>query len=300
MLIGNSATTANLVTGAKLIINSTDSMLLPTGSTTQRPDNVGGTAVAGMLRYSTTTSTLEYYNGSIWKVPGQEFTIVADNQFNGDGGTLAFQLTNLITGTAGLTTAGTLVSINGVLQIPTIAYSTFSSNNTVVFTEAPAVGDLIDIRTLTTTATPQFISDTSGYNNILATASGVEISTGTSSSLPVVSWTPAGAQINQTGNTTVTTNGVATVVDSFDSGAYSSAEYTVTATIANTNIRWIGKILIVTDGASVYTTAVGGVGTASNALATFSGTVNSGTVNVKATVTNPNTILRINKLYQPV
>jgi hypothetical protein len=300
VLIGNSATTANLITGAKLIINSSDSMLLPAGTTTQRPDNVGGTAVAGMLRYSTTTSTLEYYNGSIWKVPGQEFTIIVDNQFNGDGGTVAFQLTNLISGSAGLTTAGTLVSINGVLQIPTIAYSTFSSNNTVVFTEAPAVGDLIDVRTLTTTATPQFISDTSGYNNILATASGVEISTGTVSSNTVVSWAPGGAQVNQTANVTVTTSGSATTIDSFAFGSYASAEYTVTATIANTNIRWIGKVLVVTDGSTVYTTSLGGVGTASNTLATLSGTVNSGTVNIKATVTNNNTILRINKLYQPV
>jgi hypothetical protein len=37
VVIGNSATTSTLVTGAKLIVNTTDSILIPVGSTAQRP-----------------------------------------------------------------------------------------------------------------------------------------------------------------------------------------------------------------------------------------------------------------------
>ena len=71
--------------------------------------------------------------------------MITDQQFNGDGTTTAFTLSNTAT------TASTIVSINGVLQIPTSAYSV--SGVTLTFTEAPAAGDLIDVRALTTTTT---------------------------------------------------------------------------------------------------------------------------------------------------
>ena len=38
-----------------------DYLQLPVGTTAQRPS-----PSAGMLRYNSTTSTLEYYNGSAW------------------------------------------------------------------------------------------------------------------------------------------------------------------------------------------------------------------------------------------
>ena len=44
-----------------LELQFTDYIQLPVGTTAQRP-----TAQTGMLRYNSTTSTLEYYNGSSW------------------------------------------------------------------------------------------------------------------------------------------------------------------------------------------------------------------------------------------
>ncbi|MEO0225099.1 MAG: hypothetical protein ABIL76_08435, partial [candidate division WOR-3 bacterium] len=60
----NSITTgANAETpGITITINNTGSVVVPKGTTTQRPT----TPVAGMFRYNTNTNSLEYYNGTSW------------------------------------------------------------------------------------------------------------------------------------------------------------------------------------------------------------------------------------------
>jgi hypothetical protein len=72
----------------------------------------------------------------------------------GDGSTLVFTLSE------DSTTAGTIVSINGIVQEPTTAYAV--AGNVLTFTEAPAVSDNIDARILTTTTTVTNIENTSG------------------------------------------------------------------------------------------------------------------------------------------
>jgi len=44
-----------------LDVQGTDYLKLPVGTTAQRPS-----PATGMLRYNSTTNTLEYYNGSAW------------------------------------------------------------------------------------------------------------------------------------------------------------------------------------------------------------------------------------------
>jgi hypothetical protein len=87
--------------------------------------------------------------------------LITDQQFNGNGSTVVFTLSG------NATTAGTIVSINGVQQIPVTAYAV--SNTTLTFTEAPAIGDLIDVRVLTTTTSVNQISNASG-NAVVATS----------------------------------------------------------------------------------------------------------------------------------
>jgi hypothetical protein len=135
---GSSTQTTNAV----VAFNTTTSILIPAGTQTQRP----GTGVTGMMRFNSTTNSLEIYNNTAWiGVGSTTFTVITDQQFNGDGVTVAFTLAN------SSTTAATIVSINGVLQIPTSAYAV--SGTTLTFTEAPATGDFIDVRALTTTTT---------------------------------------------------------------------------------------------------------------------------------------------------
>jgi fibronectin-binding autotransporter adhesin len=158
------------VTNALVSFQSTNSIRTPVGNTAQRP-SVG---VTGMLRFNTTTDALEIYDNDSWASVGTPtFTVIADEQFSGNGVQVAFTLSST------QTTNSCIVSINGVVQIPTLAYSVSGTNPTCVltFTEAPASGDVIDVRQITTTTSVTSISNSPGNAVIAvnATVGNVEI-----------------------------------------------------------------------------------------------------------------------------
>jgi hypothetical protein len=149
---GNSGAIANAIVS----FNTTDSIKMPVGNTAQRP----APATVGMLRFTTASDALEIYTSAGWELVGvPAFTVVTADQFTGTGACTTFTLSE------DSTTAATIVSINGVVQIPTTAYSV--SGNSLVFTEAPEVSDEIDARLLTTTTTVTSIENVSG-NAIVA------------------------------------------------------------------------------------------------------------------------------------
>ena len=141
--------TATALTDVQFQVAGTSSVVLTKGTTAQRPS----TGIAGMLRYNTTTDEYEYFDGSTsqWSSFGTEFTIIASETFAGDDVTVAFTLSS------SQTTASCIVSINGVVQVPTTAYGV--SGTTLTFTEAPATGDVIEVRQLTTTTSIEGVSD---------------------------------------------------------------------------------------------------------------------------------------------
>lgn len=191
VVIGNNATVSTLVTGAKLIVNTTDSILIPAGTTAQRPGSAGGTDTAGMIRFNTSNAQLEFYNGSSWTNTGTSFTVIASETFDGDDVTTAFTLS------AAATTQSVIVSTNGVLQIPTLAYSV--SGTTLTFTSAPATGDKIEVRRLTTTASVSTLESSNGYVSLTTTNSFANINAGTASATTRMSF-------NTAGNVSVTAN----------------------------------------------------------------------------------------------
>ena len=290
VVIGNSATTSTLVTGAKLIVNSTASMIIPVGTTAQRPSNSGGTDVAGMFRFNQTQTALEVYNGTAWDIITTQFTVITAESFSGDDTTTVFTLGG------SSTTAATVIAINGVMQIPTTAYSV--SGTTLTFTEAPATGDVIDVRRLATTSVVVGISSTNGYMQLLATNAQIEFTTGASSPTLTTAWIVTGAEVNHRTNATVVTDGVPFEIEYFDGNLYSSAEFTVTSTIRDTNIREIAKILAVHNNANATITTFGIVNTAGNSLTTFTANIVTGNVRIYANVTNPNTVIRIDSVLQ--
>jgi len=109
-----------------------------------------------MIRFSTTSDSLEQYTaGDGWEIVGvPAFTVIASETFDGDNSTVAFTLSD------SQTTASCIVSINGVVQLPTTAYGV--SGTTLTFTEAPLSGDKIEVRKVTTTTTVTNISSSSG------------------------------------------------------------------------------------------------------------------------------------------
>lgn len=115
-----------------VIIDTTSGLVLPVGNTAQRP-----TGVTGTVRFNTDVDRAEIYDGTEWdSLTGN----VTAQLVNGDGSTLVFVLDR------DSTTAATLVIINGVVQMPTTAYSV--SGNTLTFTQAPQISDAVDIRFL--------------------------------------------------------------------------------------------------------------------------------------------------------
>ena len=161
VLMGN---VTNLVTDSVLTLNATSSMVVPVGTTGERPV----TPYTGMMRFNSTLNQMEVYNNSEWTgVGGTSYTVITDEQFDGDGATVTFTLSSA------QTTSSCIVSINGVVQIPTLAYAV--SGTTLTFTEAPAVGDVIDVRQLTTTTTVTYISNTSGNAEVSANYAKAQI-----------------------------------------------------------------------------------------------------------------------------
>jgi hypothetical protein len=143
---GSSTQTVN----AGVAMNYTNSFLAPAGNSAQRP----AVGVAGMVRYNTTTSSLEFYDSTQWQSTGTTFTVVQSQTFNGDGTTVNFTINS------GYTTASCIVSINGILQVPVTAYAV--TGTTLTFTEAPAVGDLIEVREIVTTTSVKGITNANG------------------------------------------------------------------------------------------------------------------------------------------
>jgi hypothetical protein len=118
-------------------IGGTYGLVVPAGNTAQRLA-VGN--VAGTVRFNTDVSRIEVYDGTEWD---QIVSGVTSQTLNGDGSTVAFTLDRAST------SAAALIMLNGVVQRPGSAYNiTPSPSTNLIFTEAPAVSDTIDIRYL--------------------------------------------------------------------------------------------------------------------------------------------------------
>ena len=142
-------------------IDATSGLIVPVGTTAQRP---GGQT--GMMRFNSSTSLMEVYNGSAWvNVGGSTVTL---DEFDGDDTTTAFSLSQTASA------ASLIVSINGTVQESTNTYSV--SGTTLTFNEAPATGDKIQVRNFFSGSTLQpaskFNSYTTTERNALSPTNG--------------------------------------------------------------------------------------------------------------------------------
>jgi hypothetical protein len=289
VIVGGSATASTVVNGAKLNINSSDSLMLPVGTNAQRPGSAGYTDVAGMLRFSTTGGSIEWYNGTSWQTASTSFTVIIDNQFNGDGGTVTFTTTQ-----AG-TTSASIVSINGIVQIPTLAYSL--SGTTLTFTEAPAVGDIIDIRLLTTTTTVTSLSSATGKAQILVDdATGIIFDSGTGA-LPVFQMPIGGGMVTLDAGISVATANTPTTIDTVPNASYRTAKYIVQVT--NGSNYQSAEALVIQNGTTATITTYGVVQTAGN-LGVLSATVSGGNTLVQFIAANATNTVKVFRQYVPV
>ena len=125
-------------------INSTTALLMPVGNNLTRPASPS----TGMTRFNTISQGLEVWDGSNWIAVGSNgngSTVIVSDKFTGTGSQTNFTLTQ------NSTTAGTMVSINGVMQIPDVGYSI--TGNVLSLSEAALTTDIVEARTITSTST---------------------------------------------------------------------------------------------------------------------------------------------------
>jgi hypothetical protein len=261
VLVGGSSAT----TDAAFKVDTTTSMMMPVGTTAQRP----GTGVAGMLRFNSTVTALEFYDGTEWQNAQGSFTVIASQTFSGDDSTTAFTLSE------SQTTASCIVSINGVVQLPTTAYSV--SGTTLTFTEAPATGDAIEVRKLTTTTTVAQLADSTSSITVSG-SDGVDII------------------VDQTG---VTVGTSATTVDSFATTAYRMAKYVLMAENAAGDDWEAAEAIVVHDGTTATLTVYGVTATGADTW-TYSATISGGNVLLQATAGEASTTVKFQPTYMRV
>jgi hypothetical protein len=154
--------TSTDINGNVIIFAGSSGVTLPSGNTTQRPSNVN----IGTTRFNTTINSIETWDGAEWITGGNIITpgTITDQQITPDGTSDTYTLDQTSS------SAGILVSINGVTQIPDIAYTV--TGNAITFTQVPLTEDLIDIRYISYATTVSSLTNSSGNASITVTPAG--------------------------------------------------------------------------------------------------------------------------------
>jgi len=129
-----------------VLLNGVESIKIPSGTTAERP----ASAVAGQIRFNTTDSTFEGYDGTTWGGLGSGTGggIVSGDvtveKHVGDGFTQNFTL-----GQTPVVSANSVqIDINGITQEPDVAYTVDLVSNYVTFSAPPSLNDRITIKYL--------------------------------------------------------------------------------------------------------------------------------------------------------
>lgn len=200
--------------------NTTTSLTLPTGNTGQRPNS----PETGSVRFNTSTGIVEVYDGVQWEAVGSDFVSITSQTITGDGSTTTFTLNEETTA------AAVIVSTNGVVQQPGVAYTV--TGDQITFAEAPIGSDTVDVRFTSAVTTVSEITNTSGNAGISVDDSGVaNIATVQSLQLP-------GYSVAQAANLANTSDGQLIYVTNGDSGnpclaVYSTDNWKIVALGAN-------------------------------------------------------------------
>jgi hypothetical protein len=221
----------------------TTGVVLPVGNNSNRP---AGTA--GQIRFNTDISVIEFYNGSSW-IPVTNS--INDQQISPDGVTQSFTLSQ------SSTAAGLIVSINGTIQNPGIAYTVVGDQ--IAFAEIPQASDYIDIRFIASAVTSN-----------------------------------ADYEIIDTANVQVGTSNV--IIDTFGADQYRSAKYTISSTnpydsqlsevsiIQQGSKLGVSTVVVATTGANAVTFGANINGSSVNLLA--KGSIASNQLRIKRTYFN--------------
>lgn len=228
-------TTISSVNANLVAFGGTAGIIIPAGNIDQRPSP----ATTATIRFNTVNTTLEIYDGTNWVSGTGDISVITNQTLNGDGSTTVFSLDQAATAES------ILVSINGVLQTPSVDYTTSQSPDQIAFTTAPAGGDVIQVRFISTTTTVAALYNGTSSINIPVSNGNATISVGGTSN--VLTITSTGANItgyaNISGNVNINnllTNGLISATGNITGGNLIGTIYT--NGITNTGANGTGNI----------------------------------------------------------
>jgi hypothetical protein len=190
LVIANTTITTNQVTGnivleptgnGVAIIDTVTGLVLPVGNTAYRPSSPN----QGTIRFNTNSTEVEVWDGTEWASIGGAVSAITNQYITGDGSTVVFTLDQ------DSTAAAIIVSTNGVIQFPDIAYTV--TGNSITFAEAPASTDIIDVRFTAQLTTLSSVTNASGQELIINPSGVVNITNTQSIQLPSYTVTQASA-----------------------------------------------------------------------------------------------------------
>jgi len=233
-------------------INSDTALLIPTGNTISRPLGVNG-----YIRYNTDLGIVEVFSNGQWAgVNGSNNNIIYDQYFTADG------VSNVYPLTSNVTASGILVSINGVVQQPNVAYTV--SGNIITFTQTPVSTDTVDIRYLENGTVPVLNTPTVSFQTVVVTTPYTQITT------------------------------IPTVLDMFSVNEYRSAKYTISGD-DGVNAH-MAEVQISQINGNIAFNAYSLLNTTSDSI-TYSANISSGTVYFSAQGLSSTTTVRIQRTY---
>lgn len=176
--ISISNTTFNSITSNLIEFGGTEGVVIPSGNTAQRPS----LPPVGALRLNLAIPQIEVWDGTTWIAGGggggSGNVSVTDQQITPDGSSASYSLIQETTQNS------VLVSINGVGQLPGVAYTI--SGNSITFQETPLTTDIIDLRYLASPSTNNKILNSSGNTAVYTSDSTAIIFTVDSSNVATI------------------------------------------------------------------------------------------------------------------
>lgn len=184
LVITNTTITTNQVNGNIIleptgngfaVIDTTTGLVLPTGNTAYRPSS----PVQGTIRFNTNSTEVEVWDGTQWAGVGGTTASITNQYITGDGSSTVFTLDQESSA------AAIIVSTNGVVQFPDVAYTV--TGNLITFAEAPTSTDVVDIRFTALLNTINAVTNASGQELTITVPGVVDITNTHSLQLPTYS-----------------------------------------------------------------------------------------------------------------
>ena len=205
LIIANTTITTNQANGnitleptgnGIAVIDTTTGLVLPTGNTVQRPTSPD----QGTIRFNTGSTDVEVWDGTQWTGIGGASAAITNQYITGDGSNTVFTLDQ------DTSAAAIIVSTNGVVQFPDVAYTV--TGNLITFAEAPTATDVIDVRFTAMLNTVNAITNATGQELTITVPGVVNITNTHSLQLPTYTVSQATALGNTaTGQVIYVSNG---------------------------------------------------------------------------------------------